>query len=93
VATLDWDGDDFGDLIRVKRLDRLSERLKASGGRLDEKERFSGPSRLVLPPKQRLNVWQDVHARRQPLADECVRKRLGVSLGRTRDKHDKALCH
>jgi len=90
---LNRQGEDFRNLIGVDGTDGASKRRKPPGGCLDDKQRLSSSVHTTLPPKERLDMWQDVDARSQALVDQGARKPLAVPTRWTGDQDDEELFH
>ena len=76
----DRHGDHLGRLIRVQRRDARRERAEQRRAGLDHQQQFLVALHLIVPAIDRLDGTDDVHARRQLLADhrgrQCARPPL-----------------
>lgn len=74
MASDDRQGNDFGDIIRMRGDNRAAKRLNAASGRLDHEQGLWAAFNLPLPPKDRLNSSNDVDAGRQLPAHDMPRE-------------------
>ena len=88
-------GEDLGQLVRVDLLDRLAHALELAGARLDEEEQLAVVADAPLPAVDRVDVRDDVDARRLAVADQRVGdvERLVLRPDRGDDDDEILRCH
>ena len=84
MSMSNWDGENLRHLIGMERADGSAKQGKPFGGGLEDQQRFVGMINLALPPKEGLDVREEIDTRSQPLADEdfCELGRLPLTRAR-----------
>ncbi len=84
----DRQGDEFGNFVRVMRLEGLAEGIKPGPSCFDEQEHLFPRGNPVLPPVPGLDVWDEVYTGGEPFLQNDARKPLSFSEGAGCDEYN-----